>query len=1323
MKIKRKILLKVFVLFILFQNTAPFIVGGKESEILKKDFSYSVPKSSDISGNELYGEQILVQVAGNHCLIQQSYITNDTNIFDRTDLSDPAFFGSSFMIQVSNGIKAKMDPSIYSSNNITKINTTYQSMSGFLFYTNESDYDIIQMRKERAINIFKNIFEMDFVLLNPKEDPNLGYFYPFFGYTPKWDVYFDTTISNLPVDGYWGAFNLDSLSSDDYLRNHHLSSSMVFMKNFNYLDKYLDTFTDVKIPLDFDLSGMGGSSLLNPASSSSSDSNPLNDLVGGGDENLDQSENQIENLTYLENLENVLIFSVHYEGNEEGITEIGDQKYNFDLFKTLNYSKPELHVSEKIYNSFDGISLSTIGLGFFSAEILECSPEYFEMDENYTNRIESMLFLVDQSIDLSSIKDYSFKIAWETNEALSTLVTIPQNLKNQSDEINLLNILGPSGIGMNIPSSYIKPLNNLECEYQLIENEPSLFITKKIINGTASRILNDNSNPDVNITVENRGDQTIWGQEINLTSIGFSNDPTQEITLLDLNMNIFEIMGYDTERIINITTTLGYDLEDLFHDDNPRLFMIDSNDTGTVDLYYPEINLTVGSLELLIPYSPDFTQLLIENQEAYGAIADNPQTFNSSQSIYNPSNWKLDPGQNFSIRLNNTYNVTERYNKFHNLSVADLGIFSPVISIGNVLSNTDISGTYFINDSNTWNIESEDLGDIHQIQQYLTIQNSSFTDLENNTLDSFNLEMNFTKWDNDTTYTIEIFNYTQDTSGDNDGFITILGNFLPQSPNSLNFTFSSVVYNLSDFYDDSNSYSIILRITCENQNEFEINFDLIQLNFQDILNDRIMMNPAHITYTTEIGNNQYKSSSNSISFGIDDGAHLMGITEIEQFQSYCGQILYYNLSIANLGNQKANNITIEIEQPGILYNLSNVSTYQINENKTIITANAGNFTVMNGKLYYEIYEILPEQVLNNISFQFYAPNSRLLPLAMIEWKDHSFSNYSQNYYHAKSNQIYLSAPVYYQTVRDIPYKHDIMIEYLSDFSINAPKIGENFSVNVKITNLGLNSLYDIYIPTEQSSEGISLNNNSEFIWIEELQPLSSKIFEINFTKNNIKGYMIPQLKINSTLDDYSLIFQTCKEPIVLGTFNLTITKVFETIDTTSGKEFNVNIIIENNGNLELGNFTIFDISYDAEGFVLTRGTLIKDVELLAPGDQFSFNYTLKTLNSKGIYKMAPAQVEYFFKYKYTIRNDPTDFKIRENYLILTSRIYIPLIVGISIIFITKKYKTKYSREDAEYDRRESLMFGKYLTEISWHKMNLIEFLSKNVEIKEQEGEL
>ena len=107
------------------------------------------------------------------------------------------------------------------------------------------------------------------------------------------------------------------------------------MKNFSYLNKYLSNFNDIKIPLDFDFSSLGGSNLLNPTSGFSADSSSLLDLGASGGLNTTQSGNQNESLSYLENLENVLIYSVHYEGDEEGITEIGDKTYKFDLFGPL----------------------------------------------------------------------------------------------------------------------------------------------------------------------------------------------------------------------------------------------------------------------------------------------------------------------------------------------------------------------------------------------------------------------------------------------------------------------------------------------------------------------------------------------------------------------------------------------------------------------------------------------------------------------------------------------------------------------------------------------------------------------------------------------------------------------------------------------------------------------------------------------------------------------------------------------------------------------------------------------------------------------------
>jgi hypothetical protein len=162
----------------------------------------SKPFKADVSGNELYAEQIAVTIGGESSLISQSYITNDTNIFAKVDLSDPAFSGSSFMMSVSNGIDPNLSPSPASQNILGQTDMSYQSLQGFLYYDNKSDYQMVSVKRERALSILKETFEMDLVLLDVIEDSKRGYYYPFVGYFPKWNLFIDVITSNIPDDGY-----------------------------------------------------------------------------------------------------------------------------------------------------------------------------------------------------------------------------------------------------------------------------------------------------------------------------------------------------------------------------------------------------------------------------------------------------------------------------------------------------------------------------------------------------------------------------------------------------------------------------------------------------------------------------------------------------------------------------------------------------------------------------------------------------------------------------------------------------------------------------------------------------------------------------------------------------------------------------------------------------------------------------------------------------------------------------------------------------------------------------------------------------------------
>src|SRR6056297_892152 len=148
-----------------------------------------LPGSSDVSGNELFAEQIGVSIAGNNSIIQHSYITNDTNIFAEMDFSDPAFVGSSFVMSLSNGIHPDIYPEPVTSNIMQQLDLNYDIPRGFLFYDNESDYKVVQTRKNRAMNILKNIFHIDFVITNEFENESIGYLYNFMATFPTVEIW------------------------------------------------------------------------------------------------------------------------------------------------------------------------------------------------------------------------------------------------------------------------------------------------------------------------------------------------------------------------------------------------------------------------------------------------------------------------------------------------------------------------------------------------------------------------------------------------------------------------------------------------------------------------------------------------------------------------------------------------------------------------------------------------------------------------------------------------------------------------------------------------------------------------------------------------------------------------------------------------------------------------------------------------------------------------------------------------------------------------------------------------------------------------------
>lgn len=176
----------------------------------------------------------------------------------------------------------------------------------YLYFEGGSISKNISTQQDRILEILKNRLKIDFLLLNKTEDPNKGYLYEYYGLTPEWSNYFDLTLSNVPQDGYWKTLDYDRILSNSYLDTHYIQSSLLYLKKFDFLKNGINSMIYDQIKLSFDLSPLQSSnSLFNVASfqNTNADSN-------------DQSNTNSSEKSYINRTNNLIFFSVQYEGIE-----------------------------------------------------------------------------------------------------------------------------------------------------------------------------------------------------------------------------------------------------------------------------------------------------------------------------------------------------------------------------------------------------------------------------------------------------------------------------------------------------------------------------------------------------------------------------------------------------------------------------------------------------------------------------------------------------------------------------------------------------------------------------------------------------------------------------------------------------------------------------------------------------------------------------------------------------------------------------------------------------------------------------------------------
>jgi len=1217
-------------------------------------------------------------VAGNKSVIKQSLFTNDTSILPKFDTRDPAFYKCNVLFSASNGITPELFPRVLNEDPYSKqYETSFNSFSGFLYYNEEMREEDVLFRANRALDIIKNKFEIDLIMINSSN----AYFFPFIGYHPNWEIYFDEITKNLPMDGYWKALDVDRLTSEEYINTQHLSSTFLLVNSLDFLD--YDVYKSIdQVNFNMDSLDLGYLENLEVDSVFAQFSDIIGDsgsLFGNFSDVFNQTSTQSDfgdfggsfgSLT-LSNESHYTSLMIQYEGSALGITEISEDEYRFNLWDAMGYQGESLKPSEKIFISLIGAFMSEINVNIFCTDVIDTTPSYFTFYDFLLEQIGLLLYYAEEEFDIQSLKDYSFELFWVNDKGFKQSYVKPVNLNDQTDLINFLHAIGIQGLP-GIPTGIFNPIEELVITYKISNSEPNLVITKDLIGGNASNgVYNDFS---FNITVINVGNETAWGVP---TSIPIELDDIFPIIVgpIGVLLGLDEDLKESIWEVVRIEYAGQYtSLEDFFNfDKNPRIFYFDTTGAGTVDIYFPDIN----NLTNFLPYNENMDHVidliaignpqLISSLDAIGQSSESlKDTFTNEQSIWNSENWKLEPNKAFSYTYDN-FSI-EGFDTFSSFYSYNFTLKENFPQIPSIISGISIEGTSpqmaLNNDNQEWILESEQKYiDQHEIEVHFLFMNETVIDLTNNSLDRISIVVNYT--DTNNVLNFEVFNFSSEVFQDISPYLTTTIN------NTSTYTFIKNQGTLEWIFDPAHrdNHSIILKIKGMNSTIFNISINDLDIEFyyRDV-NEYIVLG-SRVIYTSLSGKVEYIKTSNTISLSTYNMASITSYAYLSSYSSSTGVINNYTLVFSNIGSNIARNINITIMVPGIIHN-------------------PFNFTIEKDYLKYFILELAPSEK-KQISFSFYIPNTATISNTTIRYNNIEFiQNLNSTIMESHPNDVYFSAPIDYLSRN--PYIRTIEI-YCNSTTL-APDIDERFNLSIYIKNTGFDGLM---IPN------LSLSFNDQFgdlAPIGKLNLVTPKIMynelissTISVKKIGWKGYYYPSVNYFNCSEEKTIQIASSK-PLILGFINFSIIKSVNRDQIEIGNIITVNITVTNTGNICAKNITISDaIGFTNIEFELMSGSLIFTATSLQPDEDFTFSYKIQA-TKQALILLKPASIEYFYLQKIIETSNSIEVKVilpeEVNILFVLGPALIALTILTTFIWKTKKYKAnKY-----ELQRNELLLF-------------------------------
>jgi len=1236
--LKKKNLVMISTLFfIIFSCPLNFALVHNSRNLIMKDKNI-IPsiddnlKTSDVAGSDLYAEKINAFVAGNKSIIKQSLFTNDSNILSQFDSNDPAFYKCNMIITVSNGINPEIFPRILTESLIpSQYYVGFSNFAGFLFYDDILNAQDAEMRSERALEIIRKKFKIDLIMLNVSE-PN---FFPFIGFCPNWQCFFNELMRNFPMDGYWSALDIDRLISQEYTQNYHLSSSFMLLNSLDFFEENYDISTDqVSFNLEsLDLSFLENLELQNLIDQFDTILENYGDILNAtiSEEELEQFVEIFSSFT-LSNNSHYTSISIQYEGLEEGVRKVGINQYEFNLWDAMGYNGDPLSPSEKIYIALIGAFMSDIEINILSTEIINSTPKNFKFSDYLLEQISLLFYLAGIEFDTQNLKDYSFDLFWFDEEGIKCSYIKLVNLQDPSDIINFLQLVGFQGFSAFRNFSYY-------------------------------------------ISAENVGNITAWGV------------PTQ--IPFELNDFFLFITGYYQPladqlqdaiwEVIRIEYPNQYEsLDDFFNfDEDPRVFYFDSFGTGVFDTFFPNIfNFTN-----LAPYNKDMDEIIdiIDSRDGYpqliaalAALGINTSElkdfFTNNYSIWNDNNWKISPGEILSYKINN-------------YSIANLDSFTPFYlnnftiqstpTTPEIISGISLSGTSpemaLSSDYESWIIGSVEKFLEHRVEIAFIFKNDTNIDFYNNILEkvSFIVEINASI--NLDASNFEIFDFNNEEFKEMTPYLeSIINN---------TWTFSIINQNKSLdwlFYPlDQQNYTVLFKITLTNSDQFnisindlDIEFSVRDINFNDDSGSRVV-------FGSSSGNVQHERFSNSIPLCTYDGASLIINSYLNSYSTEPGELSIYYINFKNIGSEIAKNLTISLLIPGIINKIN-------------------NFTLKNNNLSYFLEELSPLEE-RTINFSFYIPNSlSLSEISIIYHNPKNIEGGNSSKITSFTNQVFISAPINYKDKS--PFLRTIEIGY--DNLINsAPAIGETFNLTLNLKNLGPEGfrIPDLNISMRDQFGDLKRVYNYP-LYFQNINFNSSITFNISLKKIGWKGYYYPPINFFEGSESRTLQI-TASASKILGEINFTIIKSVSKQQIEIGDKTIITIEVENTGTITVEDIKVNDmISYSQIDFSLIEGNLINLISSLEPGEKVTINYTLKG-KRQILVNLKPANIKFYYLHENEVSSNKILIKIimpkYKQFFYLAFPILIVLVSLSIYLWQSKRYKKKRT----VYERSEMHIFG------------------------------